>query len=225
MNDKNNIKKHIDDRNNIQKYIDANSNPDFTKRDALNMYLSNTSEVLEKKKVIFIIIENSEKSKVYKNELQRIITKLVESNREELFCLIKIGKGSKNFGVCDYMKIKNTRIIEGLFSDFDFRGNISFSSAISFIHETIKELERNSFVFKYEQKKFKIAKGDFVVIGTDALTISREQKVHIRNAIKEIKNSTFMKSIKYFCIHDSEVVLAASLGFPLIGHIVTDFYA
>ena len=50
-------------------------------------------------------------------------------------------------------------------------------------------------------------------------------KKNISSYLKELKELKAFKGIKYFCIKDSDAIKVAALGFPVIGHIISDFYA
>lgn len=74
--------------------------------------------------------------------------------------------------------------------------------------------------FIFKSKKYRINSISVILVGTGAT----DDIEKTRSELNKIKSSKKLKGIKYFCINDSQVVDLASMGFPVIGHIESNFY-
>lgn len=179
----------------------------------------------EKKNIITFVVENTEIVNSHKNEILRLVKKIVNDNSTDLFLFLRVGNDQKFFDVLDSEKVVENKIIEDLFTE---NGNneckIDFSKALKHIDEFLKLLRAELGILECNEKKYDIQNLSMIFIGTAEYDINSDSKKEITNLLNSIRTNRKIKTIKYFCMEDKETINAAMLGFPVVGHIVSDFY-
>ena len=89
-----------------------------------------------------------------------------------------------------------------------------------FFKSKSKSKDKDKFKPKDDRIEYRISEMNAVFIGTGAHTDLDKA----RKALNSLLATNSIKSIKYFCVKDTDTINAALLGFPLIGHIESNFY-
>jgi len=179
----------------------------------------------EKKNIITFVLENTAKVREHKDEILRIIKKIVGDNHSSLFLFLQSGSNKKFFDVMDFETFNNDKILESLFSsDNPDDEKVDLEEVLKHLN-TFLDSQKTSFgVLEYKEKKYDVENNSIIFIGTAAYDEKINSKKEIVELMSSIKAKRSVKTIKYFCMEDRETINAAMLGFPVIGHIVADFY-
>ena len=173
---------------------------------------------------IAIAIENSTKVNEHKDYILPLIKKIVEDNKEALFLFLRYGNSQKFFDVLDYEALSNEKVLENLlFVAENDNDKIEMFNALSHINDFLK-LQDPTLGFEYKNRKYDVQNNSIIFIGTAVCIDTKDEKEKIMEVMRSIKAKSSVKAIKYFCMEDKETIDAAMLGFPIVGHIVSDFY-
>lgn len=181
---------------------------------------------IKKKNVIMIVLENTLVVREHKKEILALIKKIVSDNAESFFVFLRTGSDKKYFELMDFDKLEKEKVIDELFPDsFDVSEKVQLSDVLKHIHSTLEEQYSKFSILRYENKTYDIEANSIIFIGTAAYENTEEAKKEILKEMKFITSEKKrIKTIKYFCIIDKNTINAAMLGFPVIGHLITDFY-
>ena len=187
-----------------------------------------TSRVVYKPKVnkniIIFVVENSNELNLYKPAFSGAITKIVADNDTALFKFIRIGNNKRYFELADKKDVETNKIIADLFSSNENDEAVNLVEAGKEIEKFLDSLKPLNEV-KFKTNNCVVSDIKIVFIGSgnfdDSVPCST---IEFRKSLRDISSNKLVKTIKYFCMRDVETVKAASLGFPIIGHIESDFY-
>lgn len=181
---------------------------------------------IEDKDAIVLVIENSIWTREFKNQILQLAKKIIDSNQDCFFLLMRMGDDKKILDVVDYETLEQISPLsdwftEGSTSDCDYLGILNtleefYKSSISFFEyfDTTQQID----------KKYLIQDINIVFFGSGNINLDKETKKKCIESLKYLKSRMKIKSIKYFCTLDKQTINPANLGFPVIGHIETDFY-
>ena len=178
---------------------------------------------LNKKTVIFFVIEDTVDVKKYANQINAITKRIIKENDSELFSFMVPNGKDTQINLLSASLIERDKTVESILKSDD-KTEISVKLLdplrnIAYFLEYVKK----SFGKIYRGKsEFYVEKCKIIFIGTGEYEKNLQQDV--TELIKFINNQTLVKTMKYFCMKDSQTVNAAKLGFPVIGHIEYDFY-
>ena len=191
-----------------------------------------TPPVVHSKDVIVFIIENSNEINKYKDAFLKIVNNIVEKKKTSLFLFLQIGNGKSFLELMDYGDVTTQQVMSKLFEDtpcevqdfFEIISSKSFTlaSALHYVNDTFKSKLCPHFMFK--ATKCSVTTFNVICIGAGADGQDYADKKLIASCVKDIKALKSLKGLKYFCIKDTDAIKVAALGFPVIGHIVSDFY-
>lgn len=176
----------------------------------------------EKKDVIIFVVENTFMVNEYKNEILRLINKIVEDNKECFFLFLRTGNHKQYFEVSDYQSIMKDNLLENLLISAEEDCAVDYLDVLKHIDSFLSTCIMG--IFEYNHKKYDIQNNSIIFMGTGDCHHEEYSKKESMRLIKRINSRIKVKTIKYFCMEDSQTLKAATLGFPVIGHIVTDFY-
>ena len=179
----------------------------------------------EKKNIIVFVVENTSKVNNYKAQILSLINKISNDNDSALFLFLKAGNNKKFYNVLDLKTIDEDKIIDSLLSvENDSCDEVDYVEVLKHINDFLVSLTVNLGELEYKEKKYDVQNISIIFIGTSDYYGDDESKVEISRLIRTIKVNKKTKTIKYFCMEDKETINAAMLGFPVVGHIVSDFY-
>lgn len=174
------------------------------------------------KEVIAFVVENSADVLTYKDEVLKIIKNIVDSKKASLFLFLRIGNGGKFFELMDYDDVTKGNIVSNLLSENASNVKTGLTSALFHIKGTLKKSLLPKFTFK--KLLYNVSTFSIICIGSGAVEGEEFAKKAIASCIEDLKEFTVLKGIKYFCIKDRDAIKVAALGFPVIGHIIPNFY-
>lgn len=171
----------------------------------------------EKKNIIAIAIENSSTVYEHKNEVLSVIDKITSNNKNCLFKILNYGSTKSFSDVCLYDNIKTSKSLENVLITNNDNYDCGIKEALS---ESLGIAKKDSKKIPFSND-FELSDVSIVFIGSGKVNSSEIKDA--RDIINKILD-TKVKSLKYFCIHDTETVPMAALGFPIVGHLISDFY-
>jgi len=177
----------------------------------------------EKKDVVIFVVEDTSMVNDNKNTILKLISKIIDGNKEDLFLFISLSDINSYFELMDYKMFTDEHIIDTII--LDSCKEVSKQAYLDAVKYIEKFLVSQHFDFKYRDKEYEVQNNNIIFIGTGEFNCDETTKEELLTLIKKVKTKSKVKAIKYFCIKDNQVVNTAAMGFPVIGHIVTDFYA
>lgn len=178
--------------------------------------------VKAKKDVIIFVIENTAMVNEYKNEILNLINKIVEGNKQSLFLFLRIGNSKKYFELMDYEVFTEESILKSLFTEDGInKTEVDYIGVLEHIHAFMLSCICS---FKYKEIEYDLQSNNIIFVGAAECEYEESSKKEVFRLIKRIITRPKVKTVKYFCMEDNQTINAAALGFPVIGHIVTDFY-
>ena len=178
--------------------------------------------LFEKRNIIILAIENTAKVNDYRDEVLRLVKKIIDDNKTSLFLFLRLGNNSKYFEVLDAEKLKVENLPECLLeTNSSTSEEVNLVDALNHICEFSKSFDGFSNFLKYNNISYHIEDLRIIFIGTGSNNADNVQSSNLLEALRTSKN---VKAIKYFCIKDEDAIQAASNGFPIIGHIESNFY-
>ncbi len=176
----------------------------------------------EKKNIIIFAIENTSITKEHKNQILKIVEKIAKENQQALFMFLRIGNDKKYFNVVDYASFEKNKIIENLITSEEKEDeNVDYTDVLNHINEFLVSTVIN---IDYKDKRYETSNNSIIFIGTGKCQQTEHAKIYGLSLITKICSKIKVKTLKYFCMEDYQTIDVATLGFPIIGHIVTDFY-
>lgn len=177
---------------------------------------------LPEKEVFAFVIENSSHTFNQAENILNIVSQTVEKKKEAIFLFIKVGNEQTPFTPMDYNSVKEKNIISSLLSPSKVDNSPNLASALFYLLNNMNVFASDTFLF--DQTKYKLASCSIVCIGTGSCLQTEESLKIISSCIARLQNISKLKTFKYFCIKDSDAIRVSSLGFPVIGHIISNFY-
>ena len=178
---------------------------------------------LPSKDVFAFVVENSNDVAKYKDLIVSILNNIVKNKTNAIFVFVRVGNGKKSFVPMDYNELTEQKIISSLFSENEPVEQVNLAPALYYIRNIIKVFNDNEFSFK--NQKYKLNSFSVICVGSSSFIDSEYVRKTVTTCIKEITEMPKLKTFKYFCLKDSDSIKLASLGFPVIGHIVSNFYS
>lgn len=171
-----------------------------------------------KKDVVIFVIENSPITLGYKNQIIGLVNKITQSNSECFFMMLRVGNEEKFYDVIDYSSLSPKGLFDEFFTDMQMLGKVDYLEAL----KHIEDFYTSSVVdFEYQRRKYIVKNINVIFVGSGCTSSSKEE---VAQTIKKLKTIQRTKTIKYFCLEDSQTFNVAKMGIPVIGHIETDFY-
>lgn len=177
---------------------------------------------IPEKEVFAFVLENSTETLKHKERIINIITQTVEKKKDAIFLFVKVGSDKKPFIPMDYTTVIEKNIISSLITESTDIEVPNLASALFYLVNNLNVFSSNTFSFG--KVKYKLGNCSIVCIGTGACVQSEESLKIISSCISKLQNVSKLKAFKYFCIKDSDAIRVSALGFPVIGHIISDFY-
>lgn len=176
-----------------------------------------------KKNVIIFGVENSFKVIEYRETVSKIISKIMDENKDSIFSVFRMGYLPKYFGLLPYDMLQKSGVKERLLKGFEE------SDKKTNIYEVLKYIKYIINSHKTAINSVEIAEQTYEITGYNIVFIGTANFENTTNELsseilKELKSDEKIKSIKYFCIDDKNTINAAAIGFPIIGHIESNFY-
>ena len=176
----------------------------------------------EKKNIIIFAIENSSMTKEHKNQILKIVEKITKENQQALFMFLRIGNDKKYFDILDYASFEKNKIIENLITSEEKEDeNVDYTDVLNHINEFLVSTVIN---IDYKDRRYETSNNSIIFIGTGKCQQTEHAKIYGLSLITKICSKVKVKTLKYFCMEDYQTIDVAALGFPIVGHIVTDFY-
>jgi len=175
-----------------------------------------------KKDVIVFAIDNTSEVAEHKNEILHLVNKIVQDNEKCFFMFLRMCNHKKYFDILNYETYKKEEILKALFVESEEEVKVDYSDALKHINDFLI----SSIVdFELDDKKYELQNVRIIFIGAGTNDYAEDAKKETLECIKKITRRDKVKALKYFCMEDNQTINIAALGFPVIGHIVTDFYA
>lgn len=202
----------------------ADSNVKVDKDDVKPLFGSVFTPIYKAKKdVIVFAIDNTSKVAEHKNEILNLVNKIVQDNEKCFFMFLRMCNHKKYFDILNYEAYQKEEILKALFVEGEEENaKVDYSDALKHINEFLI----SSIVdFELDGKKYELQNVRIIFIGAGTNEYAEDAKKETLECIKKITRRDKVKALKYFCMEDNQTINVAALGFPVIGHMVTDFYA
>ena len=174
----------------------------------------------EKKDVVVFVIENSLYTQCYSKEIQSITKKILDSNNESLFMILKVGDDKLFFDILDYDLIAKSDVLSVMLQ----KGQPSVVDYAEVLEHILKFYTDTLLECEYNNKKYDIQNMSYIFMGSGKTYNDVETIKKVSKLVADVKSKKKTKTIKYFCMSDKQSIDVAKLGFPVIGHIDNDFY-
>lgn len=178
--------------------------------------------VIPKKDVIAFVVENSSETLLIKDSIEKLIKKIADSKKDSIFLFIKTGNAQKSYAYLNYDDVIKQDIISSLITSSEYQENVNLAAALFYLKNTFKFFASGTFTFKNE--KYRLNNCSILCIGSSSFSTENDVADISIQCIKELRQIPELKNFKYFCVKDSDCIKVASLGFPVVGHIISDFY-
>ncbi len=183
--------------------------------------LSKPQPFFEKRGIIILVVENTPKVNSYRNEVLRLANKIIEDNKSEFFLFLKNGSEGEFFNTLSYDELKSEGFPERLLFSNNCSQFVNLSSSFIHIYNFIKKYLGSYKLVPHNGKSYTIDNARIIFIGTG---IDDTNADYSRRLLRLMRDNKCVKTIKYFCIKDEDAINAAKIGFPIIGHIESNFY-
>jgi len=177
---------------------------------------------IPEKDVFAFIVENSKDTFNQKQRIIDIVSQIVESKKDAIFLFVKVGTDQTPFSPMDYNSVKEKNIVSSLISESQENTLPNLASALFYLVNNLNVFSSDTFTFS--KKKYKLGNCSIVCIGTGSCIQNEDSLRIVSSCISKLQKISKLKTFKYFCIADSDAINVSALGFPVIGHIISDFY-
>lgn len=174
------------------------------------------------KDVITLVVENSKDVLNCKNEVLAILNNIVKSRSSAAFLIVKVGSNSKNYPIKSYEEIIKEDIISYILSENENNEEINWAPSLFYVRNMLESLVIGTFTLN--NIKYKLNSCSIICIGSGSFIDDKIPQNIITSCIMRLKSLPKLKSFKFFCTKDSDAIKVASLGFPVIGHIISNYY-
>lgn len=203
----------------LKSFVDSNSEEEYKSYSTCNNY----SYWLNKKTVIFFVIEDTVEVKEYANQIKAIIKRIVKENDLALFSFMNTSGNSIKVDLLSASLIERDKPVETILnSDDKTENSVKLIKPLRNIAYFLEYVKKSFGKIKRGKSEFYVEKCKIIFIGTGKYEIDLQHD--LAELIKFINNQALVKTMKYFCMKDTQTIDAAKLGFPVIGHIEYDFY-
>ena len=172
--------------------------------------------------VFAFVVENSNDTFKQKEKIINIISQTVEKKKDAIFLFVRAGNEQTAFSPMDYNSVKVKNIISSLITTSNDNKAPNLASALFYIVNNLNIFSADTFSFG--KTKYKLGNCSIVCIGTGACIQTEDSSQITSSCISKLQNMSKLKAFKYFCIKDSDAIRVSAMGFPVIGHIISDFY-
>lgn len=199
-------------------YKGGSEGSEFVKK---SFYWQPIAPKIPEKDVLAFVIENSNDTFKQKESIINIISQTVEKKKDAIFLFVKVGNGQIPFSPMDYDTVKKKDIFSSLITETVENELPNLASALFYLVNNLKVFAADTFSFA--KTKYKLGNCSIVCIGTGACVQNEDTIKIVSSCISKLQNISKLKAFKYFCIKDSDAIRVSALGFPVIGHILSDF--
>lgn len=177
---------------------------------------------ISERDVVAFVVENSNDTLEQKESIVNIISQTVERKKDAIFLFIKVGNEQTPFSPMDYSTVKEKNIIPALIVKSEGNELPNLASALFYLVNNLNVFAADTFSF--HNTNYKLKNCSIVCIGTGACIQNDSSAEIVSSCISKLQKISKLKAFKYFCIKDSDAIRVSALGFPVIGHIVSNFY-
>ena len=178
----------------------------------------------EKRNLIILAVENTSKVNLYRNVVLKLVSKIISDNKQDLFLILKLSNQNKYFDLLSTEDLKNANLPECLLSVDNASCQVKLADALTHIYNFSKPLLKSFATISYNNLIYEINDIRIIFIGTGSKDANTNDEKEASEILHKLCESKEVKTIKYFCINDEDAIGAASIGFPIIGHIESNFY-
>ena len=177
---------------------------------------------IPEKDVLACVVENSSDTLKQRESIINIISQTLEKKKDAIFIFVKVGNGQTPFAPMDYDTVKKKDVFSSLITESEKNELPNLASALFYLVNNLNVFAADTFTFA--KTKYKLGNCSIVCIGTGACVQNDDTLKIVSSCISNLQNISKLKAFKYFCIKDSDAIRVSALGFPVIGHILSDFY-
>lgn len=172
--------------------------------------------------VIAFMVENSNDTFEHKESIVNIVSQTVEKKKDAIFLFVKVGNEQTPFTPMDYKAVKEGNVISSLITKSEDNELPNLASALFYLVNNLNVFASDTFSF--DKLNYKLGSCSIVCIGTGSCIQNDNSTEIISSCISRLQKISKLKTFKYFCIKDTDAIRVSALGFPVIGHIISDFY-
>lgn len=185
-----------------------------------DFYKAKYKPTYQRQNVIIIALENSITTLNYRNEILKLLNKIIQDNASAFFLFICVSRENKYFNLSLNPKCLDYFSDEVALQDKD----VELSEALNYIYSFIESHVKAYKIIDFDNSSYIIDNARIIFIGTGIADSNASNIENAKKKIKALHRCTKVNAFKYFCINDCDSIKVASLGFPIIGHIENDFY-
>ena len=174
------------------------------------------------KEVIVFVVENTPSILGHKNTFMALLNQIAGSQKTALFLMVKLGTSNQCSELIDYEAVSKNGLISQLFDDSVSTEETKLAGVLKQVKDKLTPIVTSKFTFK--NIDYLSSSISFVFIGSGSSEEDEKSKEAIANCIKTFTRWPKTKNLKYLCVSDRQTIKVASLGFPDIKHIITNFY-
>lgn len=183
------------------------------------------TNIYEKRNIIVLAVENTKSVNEYNADVLRLINKLIETNKTELFMFLRYGNDQCFFELMDYNSLKEQKLPDCLLVAPECKTEqVKLSEALQHILTFVKTFDKPFKVIEYKNKKYELFNTSIIFIGSGKSDNAEADIIKTTEFLRTLHSNDNINTIKYFCIKDEDTINAALVGFPIIGHIEANFY-
>jgi hypothetical protein len=176
----------------------------------------------EKRSVIILVVESSPETLEYQTEFARLIGKIVADNSNTFFKLIRYGNSPYISKLTLGEKLQPAELVTTLLtSNHNAETCFDIYNILISIETFVKNYITFGKTFEFNLKPYMLEDARIVFIGTGKVS---DYGDNYRAVLKNLCENAKIKTVKYFCPKDEHTIKAAAIGFPIIGHIESNFY-
>ncbi len=175
----------------------------------------------EKADAIIIVVESTRYTAKYQNDIMRLVNKIITDNPDSYFMFLRIGSNQAFSELFNSTKVKELDLKQDFFGNITEKDDVNIEPALLKIDDfvmthllTLKTIHEGAKLYRIDGVKL-----IFIGQGKSSGTVVKSSSV-----LKTLCKDKGVKTVKYFCIKDEDAINAAKLGFPVIGHIESNFY-
>lgn len=178
--------------------------------------------VYEKTGAIIFVVENTINTITYREEIMRLVNKIIEDNTTSMFMFMKLASESNFSKLLCYDEINTTGFPNTLLSENDvITTTCNLDDVLISINKFVKDTAGFKSLVDIGEKRYILSDMRIIFIGTGEQLSCTDVSSNILHTLCSNKN---VKTIKFFCMKDVNAIHIAAMGFPVIGHIESNFY-
>lgn len=181
--------------------------------------------VYENRPVIILALENTVKVLEYRNEIMKLINKIISDNKNALFMFLEAGNQKRFFNILKAEDLTTQSIPDCLLArDNVAQRSVNLADTLAYVQSFVEECKKSFNLIECSNGKFNVSAIRILFIGTGCMDDNPLNVDEASKLLKLLCESKSVKNIKYFCIKDENAIDVSSIGFPIIGHIESSFY-